>query len=410
MSVPALFRVLDPDSNPVDGVTVSVYHNGSFVVEGLTGNHAPGEVQFDLTGSVAGEPYTVFSRKDGMRDDNGPEVVVSILEPDTTPNIFENVMYYGPSEVLATLHAINNGNPEPDVRFFIYKDGAYLTEVASGSTGDAVAPLAGSADPGTAYVVRAVKSGMTADDPAATIRVMNPLVAPALNEFDFQISGRTLPETTDPNMCRVSGYLVDASNRPARNVKIRFLPVYLYPELNTGIMYPGVPSAIGEALVASAVFTVTGADGYAEIDLPRNGLFEVHVYGLENPSGIVSRVHVADSASMALLDMLLPYVTSVQFTPTSLNMAVDGVATVQMAASLSDGSVITDLATLKQFVSLSSEYPEIATITEGEEMEITIAAFSAGSTDIVAERLEERTPPRIPALSVVAGSLPVQVA
>ena len=102
------------------------------------------------------------------------------------------------------------------------------------------------------------------------------------------------PVSSDPRVCVAFGYFVDATNQPAANIDIHFLPIF-------------DPLLIdGNAVLKERTIVRTDKNGYVEIPLLRNAQYNATVQGAED---VVRQISVPDLANCNLPDLLFPVVT-----------------------------------------------------------------------------------------------------
>jgi len=404
-NVTVLIRTVSDDATPVavDGVLVQVYSEaGAYLTEGTTGTITPGEVEFTLNGDSPAVNYDLVLTKDGLYFAPAPTKQIAVNDPPVPANEFEFVASVGPSAQLVTFHVADDQLvPEvvEDVTIRVYDDAdQYLTEVLTDAAGEAEITLAGEPDPGTEYIVRLSKRAYTFDGGHVhKIYVLDPVVAPATNEFDFTAVARTLPESTDPDMCRISGYLVNTGGQALKNVVIRFIARKGFPEEELGgLHWPGDPSIIDNKLVAADLEVKTDEDGYVEALLPRGGRFDIHIHGLENPSGIISLIYVPDAPSCALIDLVLPYVASVAYGSDPINVGVGLGVDVPLTITLSSGAVVEDFAGIQELLEFTSSDEGVATVAVSEEGTMRVTGVAAGTATISVERKDYTVAPRRP--------------
>lgn len=168
----------------------------------------------------------------------------------------------------------------------------------------------------TTYWVRFFKVGY-AFDSRATISVDGGL----LNSFDVEARNLTThPSATDPNLCRVSGYLLNGSGVPTPNVTLYF-------------MLTGKPRVVGgRAMLPSKVYATTDKNGKVSIDLVRNGVYDVWAAGTDD---VVYRAVVPDYPNVDITDLLFPIVTTLELEAPSVTVPKGDSVSVGVLAELS---------------------------------------------------------------------------
>lgn len=141
-------------------------------------------------------------------------------------------------------------------------------------------------------------------------------------------SALTASAPSDPELCRISGYLRDLQG---------------YPLKGSGFVVRNVYAPIGRAtnvlfLRERLVFR-TDATGYVQFDLVRGATVDV-----ELPNRLTDHVMhclVPDAASVDLIDFLYPYVVSVEFvTPDPVPLNMGDILVVEAQAVLSNGVIL----------------------------------------------------------------------
>jgi hypothetical protein len=422
-AVTATFRVVSDEVTPapVDGVAVRVFSDTDvFITEGVTGAVTPGsgEVELTLNGEVAGEPYIVRLAKDGWSFDP-PTVSASVYDPPGAPpnnNIFEYTSHEGLVGQLVEIFTFDNEavpNDLDGVRIRVYDSAdLFLTEADTDGAGELSLVLPGAPDPGETYYLRIFKEGWTAvEGPTQTIAVLDPLVPPLTNNFEIHLDQPELDVSLDPKMCLLTGYLVDASGRGLKNVGIRFLPRLSEPELKMGgLPFPSDPTLLGNRAIVSEAHYVTDVNGKVQPLLPRGGIFDVLINGLETPGNqILEMVQIPDATSARLEDVLWPYVVGASYTPASVAITVDEEVDVEVSAQTSNGYLL-EAANLGAFLEFSITDDTVAELTVLEGGALRLRGLQAGSTDIQVARVAGSLAPRLPAApSLIVSPLIVTV-
>lgn len=130
---------------------------------------------------------------------------------------------------------------------------------------------------------------------------------------------------SDPDLCRISGYLRDLQGYPLKGTGIVIRNVYAPIGRATNVLY----------LRERQVFR-SDAVGYVQFDLVRGATVDV-----ELPNRMTDQVahcFVPDAASVDLIDFLYPYVVSVEFlTPGPVALSMGDIFVVSAQAVLSNG-------------------------------------------------------------------------
>lgn len=142
--------------------------------------------------------------------------------------------------------------------------------------------------------------------------------APATNEF--QVSAQLLapPVPLDARLCTAYGYFRDVTGAPQANLEAHFIakfdPVWLD----------------GAAVLSERVIARSDQNGYMQLNLIRNGHFDVTIQGEED---VVRHIKVPDAPNVSLPDLIFPIVNLVELVP-------PGPYTVAAGAKLSVGITV----------------------------------------------------------------------
>lgn len=407
-------QVVDDQPTPqfVDGVLVRVFNAAGdvFITEGTTGVVNPGEVEFTLFGDTPGVDYTVRLSKDGVSFPPSPQKSISVTDPPAPSNTFQFTAHVGLDDVLVGFSVQDDqAVPQPleDVliRVFDVSD-AYLTELTTDSSGEADLYLPGSASPGTTYIVRLTPPAgyLIQGGSSRTISALDPVTPPQTNIFEFVAEALPdVPTSPDPDMCRLSGYFTDSSKRPLKNHTVVFHPREGYPATYPlgGAPYSGDPSVISGRIVASDRQVYTDADGYVSFDLPRGGVFDVYLQGMDAPdTSLLASVYVPDVAGIALEKVLYPYLESVTFGSTPIAVAAGDTVTVSLSLVTSNllPADRLDPACLLEF---GVDDEDVASVEVNDDGELEVTGLAAGVTNLTVARAEGTTPPYLPVLADV---------
>jgi hypothetical protein len=346
--------------------------------------------------------------------------VVGVVEPEITPNNFAYTAFDGASAPLVQLVVSTDDVPPEDladVRIRIYDAAdAFLTEIRTGQGGEtdpsiASVHLPGSATPGTLYRARLFRAGYEFPlGPTQLFRVMDPLPVGTQNVFDFEAHLRTPEESTVDELCRLTGRFTDLSLRPVR-VTLEFKQIPEFPEtvLRSSAGFFGNPTVVAGNMLVRSVKATTNADGRIQVDLPRNGTFEVHIHGLEHPFEITEYITVPDEAGYDLLELIFPYPTRVVVVPVPIASFVGDTDYTAFSVEMSNGQSLTTAEAMNAVIDLTTEDPEIATVVI-EDDRIAVTGVSVGTTRLVATRKALFAPrvPSLPAL-VFTPTTPVEI-
>lgn len=427
--VDAAFSVLSSSgSAPVNNVLVRVFTPaGAFVTQGLTGVSFPdGEVVLELDGVAdPGTPYIVRMVKDGWYFPPDNYFEISIIDPPAAgDNEYTYSATIGTGDETVVFNVLDDTiahDPVEGVQISVYDtNGGFLTQVLTDSSGKAVLSIPGAADPGQGYTVGLRKAGVSFAYPVQRVLVLTqdglgagvggfgvggfgtsqPL--DPINTFDIEAHVRELPESENPALCRLSGYVTDVSLVGVKNAVIRFKPS---PELNVNFPdHNGLP-VVGSQVPVTEVQAKADLDGYIEVDLIRGQAYRAHIYGMGAMDHIVRAVRIPEAAGWDLAEVLLPYVLLVEMgVDQSLNVGdtYDLVPTIYM----SDGHPSNVIC---NWVTFSSSNPDVATVVVKDDETLEIHAVGAGTAVISAIRNPDQFYPRYPVFIDIDESITVVV-
>ena len=403
---PVLFRVLTDDAIPVpiDGVVVRVYTSPAdvYVTQGTTGAPTPSSGEVELMLDDGPSDYLVRLSKVGVSFPGAPFTVTVDTPPPV--NELEVTAHVGETAQVITLSLLDElAAPVDNVVVRLYDDNdLFITDLVTGALnpGEADVALAGAAVPGQDYIVRwrpasgkRIQNGTT-----QIIQVQDPLVPPATNIFDFVIETVVMPESSDPTMCLISGYLADVSKQPIKNGTLVFLPRIFEPEAKvSGLPFPTQPAVVGGKILVNEVRAKSNNDGRIEVLLPRTSIFDIHLYGLETPAvQIYSQVYIPDQAGALLEDVLLPFVASVDMGVGSAGITVGETAEFPLVVTGSNDYVLT--AVVASLLEVTSSDEDVVTATIGDDGTLFVTGISSGSATVTVSRIADTWAPRVPAI------------
>lgn len=220
-------------------------------------------------------------------------------------------------------------------------------------------------------------------DTLSQINVKDP---PYSGTWQFAGTNFVAPVSPDPRFCRCWAYFLSPSGQRQENLYLR-----LAPSRNPVAVYASPEFGVSQ----SAVELFSDADGYIQVDLPREGGFSVTMAGfLDCAPDIV----IPDHSSFNLVDLLFPYPQSLTFAPVGpLAVGVGSTADVVPTLTMSDGEVLTMLTS-----PIASEYIEFAS---GNEAVLTVAEVAGavqitgvapGTTTVTATVRDGSVYPRLP--------------
>lgn len=286
--------------------------------------------------------------------------------------------------------------PLEDVIVCLYdEDGTtFITEGQTNASGELTLPL----EDDTIYWVRFFKSGY-----AFSSRLTITVDGDASSNI-FDVVGRDLnvrPPATDPNLCRISGYLLNVAGAPTKGITCYF-------------MRTEKPTVVGNAVVIpSKLYLRSDANGRIEGDLVRNGAYEFWIMGFDDST---RRVKVPDYPSVDFTDLVWPYVVSIELDVDTAALEVEVSAIVNIVMTLSNRVTVPyDLDQKKtvkitDFYAITAADPAIISVKVNPATnELTLIGKSAGSTTLVWTPIEGAIVERQPIPTPVIGSLVVTV-
>ena len=219
----------------------------------------------------------------------------------------------------------------------------------------------------------------------------------------FSVEGQNLIETpvsAVPYLCRVTGYARGADGAPRSGVSFEFT-----------LTRPCIVG--GDVMAVSSVIVVSGEDGWVEVELVRDAIYECSVTGMEDQS---VQLRVPDEAGCRLTDLIWPYIAELIWTPASVSVAVGESVTVATQILLSSGLrtpfEYEESQTLGavSFVQLDAEDRSIASVEANPVQDsIIITGESVGTTTIVPVPVTSREAPRVPEPARTLPSLVITV-
>lgn len=192
---------------------------------------------------------------------------------------------------------------------FYNTSGAFQTSGVTGSDGSVTVTL-----PAASYDILMFKVGMTVL-PKQPQRIAVLTQVPP-NAFRVTVHIRSLPESTTPGLCRVSGYFIDSHGRPQKGVKMTLGPLKEVVDIFQRIVDPD-----------HLVDVTTDENGYLEFDLLRKIQYEAYfpyktMWKGVSPGQLV--LTVPDAASVLLDYLLFPVPARVEFSTSTVNTTVGG--------------------------------------------------------------------------------------
>lgn len=169
----------------------------------------------------------------------------------------------------------------------------------------------------------------------------------------------TLPESTDPARCRISGTLIGADGLPAQDLRISFRPC-------------SDISVVGGSLVSvQSQFEVSPTErGYFQFDLIRGQVYHAYMTGIDKLPrlGIEPAKFLVIGPSlpaMALVDLLFPLPVLVEFSQNTISIPLAGgpdgsstLGTIHYADGSSSGMAQNSRTRQPPFATLNYEYSD----------------------------------------------------
>jgi hypothetical protein len=229
------------------------------------------------------------------------------------------------------------------------------------------------------------------------------------NIFDVTAHIPALPESLNPDLCRLSGTFVDLSLRPIVGLTLEFKPIPSYPDTKKRFLSPffGDPISVVGDMLARPVKVQTNKDGFVEVELPRTGRYEVHIQGHEHPLEITNFITVPDEPGFLLIDVLFPFVQQVLYTVDPINVVVGGLIEVGVSATMSNQQIVDDIDSLSEVLDFTIANAALASVRLSKDGFLAVTGIQAGSTTLVATRKDAVVARRIPPVAALIVTPPV---
>lgn len=256
-------------------------------------------------------------------------------------------------------------------------DSTGTTFITQGTTGPAPAgqvmfTLNGSGPVPDTYQLRFYVNGGEIPSPQYIEVFSPPALAPTgANNFLITASMFTLPQATNPRLCRASGFVWGPDGRPRRGVDIHFIPCFR----------PLVVDGYG--VLGERVSVRTDEDGYVSVDLFRDGMYAVTIESQEN---VLRGVTVPDRSSINIFHLLFPIIVEVTFSPAPpWTVPIGTPLTVTPTVKANDYRTLTGTANADLLWAVDD--PSIAAVTVQADT-LILTGISPGSTTLRATRLD----------------------
>lgn len=209
------------------------------------------------------------------------------------------------------------------------------------------------------------------------ITVLTAPVAPLQNSFTLKVTPEALPTAVNPRLCRCSGYFVDSTGAALNGVSLHFmeekLPQLQYvaspSDYETTVIVPSKRSVI------TTKSTSSGKDGYASIDLYRDGTYTLFMEGFDNAP---RTVQIPDSSAANISDVLFPVVSTVEYTEGGVKLAPT--ASPSVAVTVGASKELAFEVLLRSGVVASAGE---VTFTSGDATLVKVSADATGKTVVL---------------------------
>lgn len=279
------------------------------------------------------------------------------------------------------------------VRIFDVTGTTFITSATTDAAGLVDFTLDGD-DPAISYTLRGSKTGVVFPNPVGFDVYSPPANSPTgTNTFEVEAHVVEMPESVNPYLCRVSGYIRRADGRVLPGLDVHFIPCFdpLIVE--------------GAAILGERVYARSDSKGYVEFDLYRNGMYSCVVESLED---LQRDITVPDAPAVNFADLVFPVVASVTFDPPGpLALNEGDTQDVVVTVTTSAGVVLSGPAFGD--VGYTPDDADVASAVQADGGSVLrIVAGSPGSTTVRAIRLDESIV-HVPDPGISGGELDVVV-
>lgn len=265
-----------------------------------------------------------------------------------------------------------------DVQVRLYSDdgSTFITYGTTDSSGEFTTDV-----PDATYWVRFFKTGYA----FASKLYVEVDAAQASNTFDVEAENlEELPPSAANNLCRVSGYAVDAGGQPRKGATFQFMLSQVRHIVS------------GRPITAAKVISRSDEYGYLEVELIQNAFYEVVVEGLDDQ---VFMAQVPELQSCNLTELIWPYPARVDLSSSSVAVASGDDEDVTVTLVLSSGVEMplpddAPAGAVSFTVAPESSDTDVATVSLSDST-LTITGVAAGSCTVTftsSESYEERFP------------------
>jgi hypothetical protein len=258
------------------------------------------------------------------------------------------------------------------VRVFDSTGTTFITQGTTGPlpAGQVMFTLNGAGPAPVTYQLRFYINGGEIKSPQYIQVFSPPALAPmGANNFLITASLFTLPQATNPRLCRASGYVWGPDGRPRRGVDMHFIPCFR----------PLVVDGYG--VLGERVSTRSDADGHVSVDLFRDGLYSVTIESQEN---VLRGIYVPDRSSINIFHLLFPIIVEITFAPVPPWTVTMGTPlTITPTVKSNDYRTLTGTADADLI--WTTDNPNIAAVTV-QATTLILTGISAGTTTLRAVR------------------------
>jgi len=189
------------------------------------------------------------------------------------------------------------------------------------------------------------------------------------------------PTTTDPNLCRCSGFFKDICGNPLVGLPIKFINEF------------GPTVVAGASILGEGRGFRTDPYGYMCLDLYRKGIYMAWVTSVqasdndsEHALGFPRYMMIPDQASADLSNLLFPIVSSVVITPNPITLAVNQNLSPTVVVTADDGRLLIGTACEDVFYAVAD--PTIASMSVRLD-KLTLLGVQPGVTYLTAVRKDQ---------------------
>ena len=258
------------------------------------------------------------------------------------------------------------------VRVFDSSGTAFITEATTGVplSGKVQFTLNGNGPAPETYQLRFFVNGGSIQSPQYIEVYSPPALAPTgANNFRVTASMFSLPQATNPRLCRASGYVWGPDGRLRPGIDIDLIPQFK----------PLVVDGYG--VLGERVSIRTDATGYVAVDLLRCGIYLATIESQENYN---RTIYVPERSSINLFHLLFPVVANIVYAPAGPWAMASG-STLTLTPTVTSNDFRTLTGTASADVDYTTDDPLIASVSVDVNT-ITLKANAPGNTVLRATR------------------------